>query len=68
MSSKANRNLRIWELRESGLVPASNSTIYGWIKDRGFPKPQKIGPRMSVWSEQAVRDWIESQSQEVEAA
>ncbi len=64
MAKNRDRNLRIWEMQEIGLVPASRSTIYGWIRTQGFPEPKKIGPRISVWSERAVREWLDNQTQE----
>ncbi len=32
-----------------GLNPVHPSTIYKWIKKKGFPKPFKPGPRTSRW-------------------
>lgn len=37
------------------------STIYRYIKMYNFPKPKKLGGRISVWSLSDVIAWIDSQ-------
>jgi prophage regulatory protein len=37
----------------------SRSTLYALIKDGRFPKPVKIGARMSAWVETEINQWIE---------
>jgi len=37
-----------------GLSPVHRSTIYKWIKRKGFPKPFKPGPRTSRWLKSEV--------------
>lgn len=31
------------------LIPVSRSTLYQWVKDGVFPKPIKLGSRVSAW-------------------
>lgn len=37
------------------------STIYKYIKERGFPEPKKFGERISAWSLSEVTAWTDSQ-------
>lgn len=39
----------------------SRATIYGKIKDSGFPKPMKISAKRVVWDEAQVRAWLNEQ-------
>lgn len=41
------------------LLPIGKSTLWEWIAKGIFPKPRKIGPRVSVWDAQEVFDFIE---------
>ncbi|MCG9698020.1 AlpA family transcriptional regulator [Shewanella sp. Isolate11] len=34
------------------------SSIYNYMSTGEFPKPVKIGPRVSAWVESEVEDWI----------
>ena len=36
----------------------SRSTIYQYIKDGAFPKPEPLGPRAVGWLESDVSEWI----------
>lgn len=44
-----------------GLLPISRSTLWAWVKDGHFPKPEKLGPRVTVWRRSAVEDFIRGQ-------
>ncbi|MCL2829596.1 MAG: AlpA family phage regulatory protein [Betaproteobacteria bacterium] len=38
----------------------SNSTLYRLIGDGLFPRPVKLGERISAWDESELLDWAES--------
>ena len=40
-------------------VGLKKSTIYLYIKQNKFPKPKKIGRRLSRWKLSEIRRWIE---------
>jgi prophage regulatory protein len=37
------------------------STLYKMVAERSFPKPQKIGPRISFWRTSTVNAWLDQQ-------
>ena len=37
----------------------SESTVYQWIRRRDFPKPGRLGGRVSVWNRRDVQRWID---------
>jgi len=41
------------------MVGIKPSTLYLYIKEKHFPKPKKIGKRLSRWKLSDVRRWIE---------
>jgi prophage regulatory protein len=41
------------------LTGISRSTIYNYVKIHNFPKPLKIGSRISVWEYEKVMGWME---------
>lgn len=43
----------------SGPIPVSKSTWWAGVKDGRFPKPVKLGPRITVWRVQDIRTLIE---------
>ena len=45
-----------------GILPVSKSTIWQWVKQGIFPRPIKLGPRVSVFDVQAVRSCLESKA------
>jgi predicted DNA-binding transcriptional regulator AlpA len=51
-------------VRESQLipeiVPISSATLWRWCKAGRFPKPQKLGPRVTAWNVSDVRAWMTS--------
>ncbi len=49
--------IRIQDLTEK--YGMARSTVYYWMRKRGFPKPIKIGERRVVWSVDDVERWIE---------
>lgn len=45
-----------------GPIPVSKSTWWQGVKDGRFPKPQKLGPRTTVWKVEDIRALFEDQS------
>lgn len=43
-----------------GPIPVSKSTWWLGIKDGRFPKPVKLGPRITVWRAEDVRQLLET--------
>lgn len=41
------------------LVPVSKSTWWAGVRDGRFPKPVKLGPRITVWRVEKIRELIE---------
>jgi len=46
-------------------VGFQKSTIWSRIKDGTFPKPYKLGVRISAWKLSEINLWIEEQTAEV---
>jgi len=42
-------------------VGLSRSQIYKLIQRGDFPKPVKIGPKISVWIEEKLEMWMDAQ-------
>jgi prophage regulatory protein len=53
--------LRLQEVKK--VTGLSRSSIYGFIKQSGFPKQIKLGERAVAWDEQEIQEWIESRKQ-----
>ena len=47
-------------LAPKGPIPVSKSTWWAGVKDGRFPKPQKLGPRTTVWKAENVRALYET--------
>lgn len=47
-------------LAPAGPIPVSKSTWWAGVKDGRFPKPLKLGPRVTVWRVQDINDLIEN--------
>lgn len=43
-----------------GPIPVSKSTWWAGIKDGRFPKPVKLGPRITAWRVEDIRTLIET--------
>jgi predicted DNA-binding transcriptional regulator AlpA len=41
------------------LVPISASTLWQWVRDGKFPKPVKLGERVTAWRVEDVRAYLE---------
>lgn len=42
-----------------GPIPCSSSTWWAGVKDGRFPKPIKLGPRITVWRSEDIQRLIE---------
>lgn len=47
-------------LAPRGPIPVSKSTWWAGIKDGRFPKPTKLGARITVWRVEDIRALIEN--------
>ncbi len=43
-----------------GPIPVSKSTWWSGVRDGRFPKPVKLGPRITAWRVEDIRALIES--------
>ena len=46
-------------LAPNGPIPVSKSTWWAGVKDGRFPKPIKLGARITVWRAEDIRSLIE---------
>lgn len=49
--------LRIKSVSEKTEI--GKSTIWLWVSQGKFPKPIKLSPRITVWKESILDEWIE---------
>ena len=49
--------LRFNDLRERRIVD-NRTTLYRWIKERGFPPGILLGPNTRAWTEEEVEAWL----------
>jgi predicted DNA-binding transcriptional regulator AlpA len=47
-------------LAPDGPIPVSKSTWWAGVKDGRFPKPMKLGSRVTVWRAEDIRELIEN--------
>jgi prophage regulatory protein len=45
------------------LIPISRSSWYAGVREGKYPKPQKLGPRTSVWRAEEILAILESGGQ-----
>ena len=44
------------------MLPFSRATVWRKVKnDPDFPKPVKLGPRITAWRVEEIREWIKKQ-------
>lgn len=43
----------------SAIIPVSKSTWWAGVKSGRFPKPVKLGPRITAWRVEDIRDLIQ---------
>lgn len=57
--------LRIAQLastaKQPGYLPMSSATIWRKVAANEFPKPTKLGPRITAWAVADVDAWLEKQ-------
>jgi predicted DNA-binding transcriptional regulator AlpA len=41
------------------LVPVGASTLWQWVRDKKFPAPVKLGPRITAWRAEDIRAFLE---------
>ena len=44
-----------------GLLPVSPATLWRWVKSGKFPKPFKLGDRVTVWDAVEVEAYLKAQ-------
>ncbi len=40
-------------------------TLWRWIRERGFPRPFKVGGNLNRWWQSEVRAWLERQAAQI---
>lgn len=46
------------------IVPTSSSTFWRWVNAGNFPKPIKLGQRVTAWRCEDVRAWLDQHGDE----
>lgn len=64
MPCSGERCLRIHKVLER--VPVGKSTLWRWVKKGTFPKPYKLSPGTTVWSESDVDAWLATKFESTE--
>jgi predicted DNA-binding transcriptional regulator AlpA len=49
---------------KSGLMPFSPATIWRKVKDGSFPKPVKLGERITAWHLDDIEAWLTARHEE----
>ena len=42
--------------------PLGKSTINGWMKEKGFPKPIRLSQTLALWRVSEVVQWVEARA------
>jgi len=50
--------------KKQGLLPASPATIWRKVKDGTFPKPVKLGDRITAWHMDEIEKWLAARHNE----
>lgn len=50
--------LRITEVMK--MTGLAKSTVWLWVKEGKLPKPIKLSPRITVWEEKIIKEWMTS--------
>lgn len=45
---------------QRGILPFSSPTLWRMVKEGRFPKPVKLGERITAWDMADVRAWLDS--------
>lgn len=46
----------------AGMLPVSPATIWRWVNEGKFPKPFKLGPRVTAWHKADIEHFIAAQA------
>ena len=49
-------------MKRSGLA---RSTVLLWVKQKKFPQPIKLSPRVTVWKQSDIQVWIDKQQKDI---
>lgn len=64
----SHRVIRVAELAtvkgKVGLLPVSPATIWRWVREDKFPKPFKLGNKVTVWNAVEVERFVAKRSME----
>jgi len=50
----------------AGMLPASPATIWRKVKEGTFPKPVKLGDRITAWHIEDIELWLSKRHQEAD--
>jgi predicted DNA-binding transcriptional regulator AlpA len=50
--------------RKAGLLPLSPATIWRKVKEGTFPKPVKLGERITAWHMEDIEQWLAARHKE----
>lgn len=42
-------------------LPIGKSTVWAWVKDGKFPPPIKLSKTVTVWRNQDIHNWLNTQ-------
>ncbi|TNE60266.1 MAG: AlpA family phage regulatory protein [Alphaproteobacteria bacterium] len=62
MTSKPRPYLRPRHVVEE--LGIAESTLYRWLDEGKFPRPQKLNGTLSIWTRETIDEWIASQNGE----
>lgn len=43
------------------ILPFSSATLWRKVRAGEFPKPVKLGPRITAWPVESIREWMAAQ-------
>jgi len=49
--------------KKQGLLPISPATIWRKVANDQFPKPIKLGPKLTAWDMSEVESWLAAQKE-----
>ena len=49
---------------KDGVIPASPATIWRKVKEGTFPKPVKLGERITAWKLEDIEAWLAARHEE----
>jgi prophage regulatory protein len=50
------------------VIPVSRTTFWNWVKDGKLPQPVKLGPGITAWRVEDIREYIQNAVQSNEGA